>query len=87
MDPSLIETCNSDKALRCLQVGLLCVQEDAMERPTMLEVILMLKSETPLPAPKQPAFIAKTSGNTKSPSEEEEIHSINELTISSVLTR
>ncbi|WCJ42961.1 S-locus lectin protein kinase family protein [Euphorbia peplus] len=89
VDSSLIESYNPDEALRCIQVGLLCVQEDAMERPTMLEVILMLKSETPLPCPKEPAFIFKTSSsNTKSPGEEEDgKFSINDLTLSAIVTR
>ncbi|KAM3747149.1 hypothetical protein ACB098_05G014900 [Castanea mollissima] len=37
--------------------GLLCVQEEVVDRPTMLAVHLMLSSERALPFPKQPAFI------------------------------
>ncbi|KAK7246272.1 hypothetical protein RIF29_41134 [Crotalaria pallida] len=43
--------------LRCIHIGLLCVQELARDRPTMSIVISMLNSETVnLPPPKQPAF-------------------------------
>ena len=43
--------------LRCIHVGLLCVQEFAKERPIISVVIFMLKSEiVDLPRPKQPAF-------------------------------
>ncbi|WCJ42957.1 receptor kinase 1 [Euphorbia peplus] len=88
VDSSLNGSYNSGQALRCIQVGLLCVQEAAIDRPTMCEVILMLKSETAPPCPKQPAFIFKTSSsNTKPPGGEELVCSVNEITISDVLAR
>ncbi|KAG5516660.1 hypothetical protein RHGRI_037409 [Rhododendron griersonianum] len=43
--------------LRCIHIGLLCVQEFAIERPNMSTVLSMLSSEIAnLPKPKQPAF-------------------------------
>ncbi|KAK6229111.1 hypothetical protein SCA6_018062 [Theobroma cacao] len=52
-DPSYDEK----EILRCIHVGLLCVQEFAKERPTMSRVVSMLNSEiVDLPPPKQPAF-------------------------------
>lgn len=46
--------------LRCVHIGLLCVQESARDRPAMAVVISMLNSEIiNLPQPKQPAFIIK----------------------------
>ena len=56
VDSSIKESCVSDEVLRCIQVGLLCVQE-VVDRPTMLAVHLMLSSERALPFSKQPAFI------------------------------
>ncbi|PON80505.1 Tyrosine-protein kinase [Parasponia andersonii] len=46
MDASLSETCNAVEFLRCAKVGLLCVQEDPNDRPTMSNVVVMLGSET-----------------------------------------
>ncbi|CAA7394620.1 unnamed protein product [Spirodela intermedia] len=44
--------------LRCIQVGLLCVQEQAVDRPSMDTVTMMLLSATfPLPQPKRPGFV------------------------------
>ncbi|KAI4296555.1 hypothetical protein L6164_036504 [Bauhinia variegata] len=43
--------------LRCIQIGLLCVQESHLNRPSMWNVVFMLGNETTLPQPKQPAFI------------------------------
>ncbi|XP_075667677.1 G-type lectin S-receptor-like serine/threonine-protein kinase RKS1 [Castanea sativa] len=57
VDSSIKESCVSDEVLRCIQVGLLCVQEEVVDRPNMLAVHLMLSSEKTLPSPKQPAFI------------------------------
>ncbi|MBA0779393.1 hypothetical protein Gotri_003648 [Gossypium trilobum] len=57
IDPILDESCNQNEALRCIHVGLLCVQNHAIDRPTMADVVSMLSNETvQLPAPKQPAF-------------------------------
>ncbi|CAI0467946.1 unnamed protein product [Linum tenue] len=42
---------------RCVQIGLLCVQESPVDRPTMSDVVFMLGNATTLPSPKKPAFI------------------------------
>ncbi|KAH0458921.1 hypothetical protein IEQ34_011735 [Dendrobium chrysotoxum] len=45
------------EVLRCMQVGLLCVQEGIEDRPTMASVVLMLDSDSmTLPQPKWPGF-------------------------------
>ncbi|XP_075667447.1 G-type lectin S-receptor-like serine/threonine-protein kinase RKS1 isoform X1 [Castanea sativa] len=59
VDSSIKESYVSDEVLRCIQVGLLCVQEEVVDRPTMFAVNLMLSSETTLPSPENPAFIFK----------------------------
>ncbi|KAI3981367.1 hypothetical protein MKX01_001812 [Papaver californicum] len=41
---------------KCMHIGLLCVQNRAIDRPTMAEVDLMLGSETDRPAPKEPPY-------------------------------
>ncbi|GAB4826683.1 hypothetical protein Ancab_033578 [Ancistrocladus abbreviatus] len=59
MDPLLIDDkcCSSDAFLRCIHIGLLCAQEEAIDRPTMSLVICMLKSEiADLSPPRRPAF-------------------------------
>ncbi|MBA0758935.1 hypothetical protein Gotri_021887 [Gossypium trilobum] len=48
---------NEKEIWRCINVGLLCVQEYANDRPTMSTVVSMLNSEiSDLNTPKQPAF-------------------------------
>lgn len=57
MDPLLDDTCSVDDFLRIMQIGLLCVQEDSYDRPTMLSVVMMLNSETTtLCQPERPAY-------------------------------
>ncbi|KAL9460492.1 hypothetical protein AB3S75_003653 [Citrus x aurantiifolia] len=57
VDTALDESCSPSEVLRCIHVGLLCVQDQPTDRPTMSDVVSMLTNETMiLPAPKQPAF-------------------------------
>ncbi|KAK6932456.1 PAN/Apple domain [Dillenia turbinata] len=56
LSSSLVET----EVLRCIHVGLLCVQEFAKDRPTVYALLSMLTSEvTYLPDPKQPGFVER----------------------------
>ncbi|XP_024012432.1 receptor-like serine/threonine-protein kinase SD1-7 isoform X2 [Eutrema salsugineum] len=62
VDPIIINDLSSapfrtDEVLRCIQIGLLCVQEHAEDRPLMSSVMVMLGSETTaIPQPKRPGF-------------------------------
>ncbi|KAK6932369.1 Serine-threonine/tyrosine-protein kinase, catalytic domain [Dillenia turbinata] len=58
VDPLLTEHCPTVEVLKCIQIGLLCEQEDPADRPNMSSVVALLRSEgsTKLPQPKQPAF-------------------------------
>jgi hypothetical protein len=82
VDSSIYESYVSHEVLRCIQFRLLCVQEDAMDRPTMSTVLLMLSSETAtLPSPKQPAFIFRRPSNDLDSLVGRGPYSINEVTI------
>ncbi|KAH6812902.1 hypothetical protein C2S51_021920 [Perilla frutescens var. frutescens] len=58
IDPVLRNGSGSTRdMLRCIHMGLLCVQENAANRPTMASVTIMLSSSTmTLPVPSEPAF-------------------------------
>ncbi|KAF5763468.1 putative protein kinase RLK-Pelle-DLSV family [Helianthus annuus] len=66
IDPVLRDGSNSLRdMIRCIHIGLLCVQEDLNERPTMASVVLMLSSlSLTLPVPSEPAFFVHTNTNT-----------------------
>ncbi|XP_020553161.1 G-type lectin S-receptor-like serine/threonine-protein kinase At1g11330 [Sesamum indicum] len=62
MDPTLRGSCIADQVQRCIHVGLLCVENHAADRPTIEDVISMLKNETTsVSMPKNPAFITRNS--------------------------
>ncbi|KAB2637489.1 hypothetical protein D8674_028023 [Pyrus ussuriensis x Pyrus communis] len=85
---SSLESYQSEEVVRCIQVGLLCVQEDPEDRPTMAAVVFMLSGEASPPVPKQPAFVFRKSpcSNTD-PSVSKESCSINDLTITKYQAR
>ncbi|KAK3037407.1 hypothetical protein RJ639_030169 [Escallonia herrerae] len=50
--------------IRCIHIGLLCVQENVASRPTMASVVLMLNSfSITLPMPSEPAFFVYSSAD------------------------
>lgn len=67
LDSNLRANCSRNEVVRCIHIGLLCVQEDPANRPTMTRVGLMLDSySVSLPLPQKPAFFLR-SRNELSP--------------------
>ncbi|PON81461.1 S-receptor-like serine/threonine-protein kinase [Trema orientale] len=58
----LRDSCNNlQEVLRCIHIGLLCVQQNPMDRPSMSSVVSMLESENVvLPQPKPPGYFMET---------------------------
>ncbi|KAH9803168.1 Receptor-like serine/threonine-protein kinase SD1-8 [Citrus sinensis] len=83
IDPCIQGSFNLAEVIRCIHIGLLCVQQHPKDRPSMPSVILMLGSETVLPQPKQPGYLAdwKSTGQDYSSSTPESC-STNTITIS-----
>nr|POE76379.1 receptor-like serine/threonine-protein kinase sd1-8 [Quercus suber] len=84
----LLYTCLEDshlrsQVLRCIHVGLLCVQKFTEDRPVMSCVLSMLTNEEAiLPQPKQPGFfVERSSGNAGALSRNEESNTENAVTI------
>jgi len=61
LDTHLFEMCISSEVIRCIHVGLLCVQQNPEDRPNMSSIILMLNGERLLPLPKAPGFYSGKS--------------------------
>ncbi|KAL4628732.1 hypothetical protein ACB092_05G260200 [Castanea dentata] len=56
IDPTLRHS-STIEIMKCIHIGLLCVQENATDRPTVALIVLMLYSYSiTLPMPSQPAF-------------------------------
>ena len=64
VDPTLKDVLTTE-IMRCIHIGLLCVQENVANRPTMASIVLMLSSYSmTLPIPSKPAFFMHS--NTES---------------------
>lgn len=91
VDPSLGDVYSSSEVMRCIQVGLLCVQEQAEDRPTLSSVLLMLSSETAtMPRPKQPGFcLGRTpvEAGSFSSGKQEESCTVNHVTVTMLEAR
>lgn len=89
VDPALPAASKSE-ILRCIHIGLLCIQHNPAERPTMSSIALMLSSSSmSLPVPSQPAFF--TRRNTTVPdvpdSKGSGTESINEVSMTELYPR
>ncbi|MQL82275.1 hypothetical protein Taro_014746 [Colocasia esculenta] len=85
-DPSMGSSpTQAGEVLKCTQLGLLCVQQDAAERPTMSYVVSSLSNGAcVLPKPRQPAFAIGGDPNATVSYYRASRASVNELTMSSV---
>ncbi|XP_062106208.1 G-type lectin S-receptor-like serine/threonine-protein kinase At4g03230 [Humulus lupulus] len=73
MDQTLKESCKEDQYIKCVNIGLLCVQEEPSDRPNTSNIVTMLDSHSAtLPSVKQPAFVlGRGYSNTASSSKPE----------------
>jgi hypothetical protein len=87
IDVSIGPAGHSAEITRCINTALLCVQENAADRPTMADVISMLSSDIMiLPEPMQPDYFNVRIGNEESSTTIESC-SINDITISVTVGR
>ncbi|KAJ4703320.1 Receptor-like kinase [Melia azedarach] len=59
VDSSFAHSCPASEALRCVQVGLVCVQDSTTDSPSMSTVVFLLSNEIPLPVLKQTTFAVR----------------------------
>ncbi|XP_061375740.1 L-type lectin-domain containing receptor kinase IX.2-like isoform X2 [Gastrolobium bilobum] len=88
VDLALDDTSSPCKLMRCMQIALLCVQEHANDRPSILEVYSMLRNDNnTLAIPKKPAF-AKVRGEEEvNECQPLQIISINDATVTQMVGR
>lgn len=85
VDPLLLGSSPIEEVVRCIHIGLLCVQEDPADRPTTSDVVVLLGNESlSLPQPRQPAvsvgrFVPVNQSATNP--------SVNGLTVSNISPR
>ncbi|CAM0913316.1 unnamed protein product [Alopecurus aequalis] len=90
MDPSLGGKITESEVLSCIHLGLLCVQENPADRPTMLHALVMLHEAqaSSFAAPSKPAFTfaaSVVSGGpvaTQATASASDLPSVNDMTLS-----
>ncbi|CAH1448384.1 unnamed protein product [Lactuca virosa] len=84
LDESIRANIFENEVLRCIQIGLLCVQEHPEDRPNMSNILLLLSSEiAQISLPKYPGFfIRKRNTETEFSRIQDDSRSINEITVS-----
>ncbi|XP_057757396.1 cysteine-rich receptor-like protein kinase 25 isoform X1 [Arachis stenosperma] len=90
LDPKMKENCSEFEVIRCIQIGLLCVQEDPDERPTISTIVSYLSNiSLELPSPREPAFFlhAKMNPTKTIAGESSSSFSVNEISESTFLPR
>lgn len=75
--------------LKCIHANLLCVEDAAIDRPTMSKMLNMLTNEsTPLPLPKKSAFsLGRKAIEANIINKKPEVYTMNSLFISDIDTR
>ncbi|KAG6423798.1 hypothetical protein SASPL_114201 [Salvia splendens] len=79
--PLLDDALDQHEVMRCIHVGILCIQQNPVDRPNMSTVVLMLNGESILPQPKEPAFLIDVIPSACSSSTTNASHSVNDITI------
>ncbi|XP_010448766.1 PREDICTED: cysteine-rich receptor-like protein kinase 7 [Camelina sativa] len=60
VDPIIADSCEKSKVIRCIHIGLLCVEEDPVDRPTLSSIFTMLTNTVTLPVPRRPGFFVQS---------------------------
>ncbi|XP_042373317.1 receptor-like serine/threonine-protein kinase SD1-8 [Zingiber officinale] len=70
IDETICPPFSMEEVMRCINIGLLCVQERCEDRPIVTSILLMLlgSDNTSLPEPRQPGFVSRDlhEGNSSS---------------------
>jgi len=65
MDLALKETCDQDQFIKCVNIALMCAQDDPNDLPTMLDIVAMLDGDiATIPAAKDSIVLRTHSGTT-----------------------
>ena len=68
MDPSIEGTYSHEEVIKYIHIGLLCVQENPEDRPTMETVAFYLNSSsTNLPSPLEPPYFKRNGTEENMP--------------------
>ncbi|CAA0307215.1 unnamed protein product [Arabidopsis thaliana] len=84
LDQDISSSGSESEVARCVQIGLLCIQQQAGDRPNIAQVMSMLTTTMDLPKPKQPVFAMQVQ---ESDSESKTMYSVNNITQTAIVGR
>lgn len=84
LDQEISSSGSESEVARCVQISLLCIQQQAGDRPNIGQVMSMLTTTMDLPKPKQPVFAMQVQ---ESDSESKTIYSVNNITQTAIVGR
>ncbi|KAF1880570.1 hypothetical protein Lal_00011629 [Lupinus albus] len=89
LDPNMAGSYSDEEVIKCIQIGLLCVQDDPDERPTMETIVFYLNSpSTNLPSPHGLThFKGSSKDDNLTKKKFDNSVSINEITLTKFLPR
>ncbi|XP_023001215.1 G-type lectin S-receptor-like serine/threonine-protein kinase SD1-13 isoform X1 [Cucurbita maxima] len=90
IEPTIYKVCWQSEILRCIHVGLLCVQDFINDRPNVSTIISMINSDiVDLPSPKQPGFVSRPQDSNMTSSSQQNLNhfSVNNLTQTTIIPR
>ncbi|XP_019441554.1 PREDICTED: cysteine-rich receptor-like protein kinase 10 [Lupinus angustifolius] len=89
LDPNMVGSYSEEEVIKCIQIGLLCVQDDPDERPTMATIVFYLNSpSTNLPSPHGPThFKGSRKDDNLTKKKFDNSVSINGITLTKFLPR
>ncbi|RDX61356.1 Cysteine-rich receptor-like protein kinase 25, partial [Mucuna pruriens] len=91
LDPNIGGPYSREEVIKCIHIGLLCVQEDSNDRPTMATVVFYLNSPSiNLPPPREPGYFKSNrieDSKTINTELDNTSDSINEITVTKFFPR
>lgn len=97
MDSNIKESFSQEEVLKCIHIGLLCIQENPNIRPTMATVVAYLSGQSPeLSSPQDPTLFMRNTDHPIIPQQRSSSSqnktsynqfSINEVSISNLYPR
>ncbi|KAK7269975.1 hypothetical protein RIF29_22805 [Crotalaria pallida] len=67
VDPNMVVSYSDEEVIKCIQIDLLCVQDDPVDRPTMANIVYYLNSPSAnLPSPDGPGYFGRKDSITTS---------------------
>ncbi|KAL4368117.1 hypothetical protein GQ457_05G029730 [Hibiscus cannabinus] len=89
VDPCIRDSCSPNEVLKCIQIGMLCVQDSPSQRPKMDAVVVFLESEAAtFPMPMKPTYTSlRTAVEEEYALDGQEIESSNDVTVTTIVGR